>query len=374
MTRTIHRSGVVLILVVGMIALLATIATAFLSRARGDAVIGEDAVRLAQNRIMLHAAMSYVREASRLGYATVDATGDTGDPGEAWGWIDTRVLVPGDGSHIGPNFADGSFVGAAQGIARDSDRWPAPGGVLRVPMRRLVRPPLAVTPEVVRNAIPTDIGQPTFGIPFLNRPDPVPALPEGATFDERNPAHSGLSGGGDPRQAWVAGDRIPVQHTMDLGWFRLYREEVEEVDGVVRHTADERRANDIPRGAGPCTFIVTVGAGGTRGFRDWDEVVAAGAAASFGHDRAFFEGIAAREQRQWFRIAWSGAVGGGEDLIVTPAIEGETPQGTYISQYLRLPLNVGRWVADSYVAPSFPRNYGGTIRYVMRLDQPPEHW
>ncbi len=101
-----RRGGVILVLVVGVIALLAVLATAFLARMRQDALVAEDTVRLARNRILLHAAMHYIQEASRLGYAVMNADGTCAEPREAWGWFDVRPEVPEDPAFTGAGYYD----------------------------------------------------------------------------------------------------------------------------------------------------------------------------------------------------------------------------------------------------------------------------
>ena len=103
-----RRGGVVLILVVGIVALLAVMATGFLARMRQDANVADDTVRRAQNRLLLQAAMHYIQEASRLGYAVMNGDGTCADPREACGWIDYRVYVPEDPAFTAAGYANAS--------------------------------------------------------------------------------------------------------------------------------------------------------------------------------------------------------------------------------------------------------------------------
>jgi hypothetical protein len=130
----------------------------------------------------------------------------------------------------------------------------------------------------------------------------------------------------------------------DRSWFRVYRE-------------------------GPATFIVTCGAGGTQGFRDWDEVVGAGpqAVARF-EDESLFATLAAQEVRLWYRVEWSPA-------IATPEVHNIKNAWNYGPEdhYVSYPMNT----SDSAINPrsqAHCRNLGGTIRYVQRLRLAPTWW
>ena len=366
--RSQHRRGTLIILVAGMVSMLAVLAVTFLARMRTDSHAADHLVRLAQCRLMLHAAMSYVQEASRLGYARMSADGECLDAREAWGWVDVRdaaiigragEVAPGSTHLIGPRDASGAPLYRA-------GTWPALGTAMRAPMHRWVRPPWAVRPTIVPNRIPNDEQQTTiFGIPFPIDPDPIPAIdPDLGGFDLAD----GASERASKRRSWSKGDPLPVQTSVNLSWFRLYREQGGEPG---------RPADAGPVGA---TFIVTVGDGGTLGFRDWDEVLdTPGASAQFGsslHEaRDLFEDQAASEVRQWFRIEWSPAVGGGEDSAYLNSLKRNNfaPEGAD-TWFASPPINTSRFIENSSVlqaSPSHPRNYIGTIRYLQRLAKPP---
>jgi hypothetical protein len=322
-----HRSGTILIIVAGVAALLASLALAFLARQRATA---EETARFSadtQARLMLVAACSYVCEASRLGY-------DTAPPGdanhlEAFGWVDVR-----DGSP-GPNTrgAAAHQVVPLHDEARQSEKW-APGGpsrpawpalksVARCPMHVLAMPPYAIKPVAAPNAIVSDSGNPRFGMPLLSNPDPLPRAGTRAEF---------IAGKWDVRPS-----------SAGRAWFRVYRD-------------------------GPATFVVTCGSGGTQGFRDWDEVLAAGADAGFVGGRDFFTNLLNQEARLWYRIEWSAAVGTSEVHNIKNAWN-YGPEDHYVSY--------GMNYSDSQVNPrsqSHARNYGGTIRFVERLRQAPTWW
>lgn len=367
------RSGVVLLLLTGIISLLAILATTFLVRMAQESANADDTLRLAQNRLTLHAACSYLQESARLGYGTVASDGTLNDRTEGWGWIDPRVEVPaGESVHaletahwggelrIGPFDADGNRLWS-------DGTWPAPGTVIRVPFYRMERPPWAVKQTIAPNAIPTDHTKPTFGIPFRNNPDPIPvfgSIADQAAYDQTDPDPSaGLpSAPGDSLlEEWSRGDPSAVPASLNLAWFRIYRENGSESD---------RAATAGPVGA---TFIITVGSAGTLGYKDWTDVTTSGARGTFDFDSDLFDELLARERRQWYRVEWSPAVGGGEDHHYAFALaEGEAvPQASW---YEQLPLNPSRFIEDStavITGPSQPRNYVGTIRSIERLPGPP---
>ncbi|TVR43059.1 MAG: hypothetical protein EA402_10325 [Planctomycetota bacterium] len=497
-----QRQGIVLILVTIIMVILAVLTTAFLTRMRNTAGSADEVIRLAQNRISLFAALTFIQESSRIGYSRMEAGAPwlTAEHREGHGWIDVRVEVPDDSTasssegyqrfadiavvtddngsisyvpggvtlvehdvsrRIGPRAADGRIlwpysIRRMQGIQRievtdpgsgysaeptvsiapppgigrqararavvregrlqrieiidpgwgyssqpsvtvsgpasaeatggawvnpddwnnyvyaavatANPTWPAPGSIIRVPFYRQQRPPFAVDPTVVRNPIPTDHTQPTFGIPFFTNPDPLPLLPDGMSMDPTNP---GPSTQPNWRSAWAAGDPMPAANSTNLGWFRIYRE-----------TGYER---DRPSNAGPpgSTFIITVGSGGTLGFRDWADVESAGATATFDHSPDLFDMLAAGERRHSYRVEWIGGVGGGEEhLYALPLAAHRSVQpaiGEGGSWYEQLPINSSRFL-DQYTtlgqtipsvfqtSPPLPRNYIGTIRYIQRLE------
>lgn len=500
------NGGIVLILITIIMVMLAVLTTAFLSRMRATAGAADDVVDVAQNRIHLVSAMTYIQERARLGYASMS-------PAQPWlmqthreghGWIDVRTEVPHDdsaeasggytrfmsqgsvidddgstisvpagvvlrehisGRRIGPRATDGRILwpyrvrrmqsvlrievtnggsgyttppavsisspsanghqARARAVVREGrvarieidepgwgyrsqptvsvegsataeatwgawvgsgdwnnyryvaapqaqPSWPAPGSITRVPIYRQQRPPFAVEPTLAANPIPTDHSKPTFGIPFFSNPDPMPQLPPGMAMDPADPS------AGAWQVAWAQGDLQPVTASTGRGWFRIYRETGYEED---------RPSNSGPPGS---TFVITVGSGGTMGYRDWDEVVSLGAMSRFDNDADMFALLLSEEQRHWYRVEWSGSVGGGEEShYASPLAEGRSAQpqpGSGGSWYEILPPNSSRFIdvrSDGSSAPNVyqpspahPRNYIGTIRYIQRLDGDaiPEIW
>ncbi|MBA3683848.1 MAG: hypothetical protein H0W72_01180 [Planctomycetes bacterium] len=342
------RKGSVLVVIVGILAMLATLAVTFLVRMRQDAQESDLVIHLTQCRMMLHAGMQFIQERSRLGYATA------GDPSlEAWGWIDIR-----DGS-LGPKDDSGAL--------RQDEPWMALGGpAKRCPMYMVKRPPCAVVPHMYPNAIPA-VSDPAvdpayqdhFGIPVLANVDPMPVLPAGLTHIPDNP---------DPAQraAWEAGDLQPVQMSMGLAWFRVYRETGTEPD---------RPATAGPPGA---TFILTVGSGATVGFKDWSEVPVSDRA-QFGNDQAVFDSLRAAEVREWYRVEWSAAVGGSElrnAMGLRENKDGGQDFGGQHTTQARSAVNPSRRfkMSENLYGSTDARNYVGTISYIERLSGPPSRY
>ena len=380
-----RRSGTILIMVAGICALLASLTLAFILRSRSSLEETNALEADVQARIMLIAACSYVCEASRIGYETlVNDPANGPNHVEAFGWVDVR-----DGS-IGPNTRNNAITppsvapnttnptselqnialwnaammvptGLPSPLPSMRPKWPAAGSVARCPMYRLVRPPFALQLKAVYN----DLAQAVpVGMPYLKNPDPegLPVPPNTVLTQSDyltiNPK-----------------DLLPFRpEAMNSSWFRVYR------DGVT-------------------TFIITVGAGGTRGFRDYNEVLAAGPAfaAEFNNEPRFFESLLAQERRMWYRIEWSPAISAPLNHNIVPEVRplnwGNDPP-FYSSSNLPFSASMGtsglfalypmnrshtpradtdRQEAD-LGSQSHTMNQGGTIRWVQRLKSPPKLW
>lgn len=341
-----HRCGTVLIIVAGLSALLASLALAFVIRQRSslhESALFEQDI---QAHIMVVAACSYICETARIGYET-DARLLLANPVavppltrldgpnhvEAFGWIDVR-----DGS-VGPNTRGvlATDNGATERLfdtalverwgssgPKDRPAWPAPLSVARCPMHVLTRPPYAIQLNAVPNPIVIDEASPKFGRPYLKNPDPMPL--------ENN------------RAAFMQADKNVRAQSANRSWFRVYRE-------------------------GPATFIITCGAGGTLGYRDWNEVVGAGPAemALFG-DPSLFAAMAAQETRLWYRVEWSPAIATPEAHNIKNAWN-EGSEDHYVSYGMN--TSNTSWNPRSQ---ALCRNMGGTMRYVERLRKPPTWW
>lgn len=329
------RGGTILIIVAGICALMASLTVTFLIRSRSS--IEETAAFEAevQARLMLVAACMYVCEASRIGYDTSSGPNHV----EAFGWIDVR-----DGS-TGPNTRGSGPTGATTIVPLwdptlversrpgppDRPKWPAPppsgsptawGSVARCPMFSMERPPFAVELTAIYNPVNSDSTSPLFGLPLLAKPDPLPAAKAGVA-------------------AYKSADPTPRRESTGRSWFRVYRDS-------------------------PATFVITVGGGGTMGWRDYDEVLAAGPqyTAEFNNDRVLFEMLRAQEVRMWYRIEWSPAVANQMDHNIRNA------WNVNENHYFSFPMNV----SDSFRTQAHGRNQGGTIRWVQRLRHEPSKW
>ncbi len=322
------RRGTVLIVVAGISALLATISLAFLLRMRADGEEVRLMLMLTQNRMSLYAASNYILEAGRIGWDT-NADVPNQVHHEAYGWIDVRDGQP------GPKLSLSS-----------ASLFPI-ATIGRFPLEAWRRPPCAIGLDQVPNPIVTEVTNPgisrsdaRYGRPFLRNIDPMPvqsatltasALPSVAFAD------------------WVMGDRVggissgtPIMRpeSQGLGWFRIYRD-------------------------GPATFVITVGAGGTRGFKDWNEVVSGpwGDQTSLFGGQLVFESMLSGEVRQWFRAEWSAAIGG-----IQPAREAkQNSHGNYTFKQFGWELHGGQVYASR-------GNACGTFSFFQRLRHPPERW
>ncbi|MBA3683773.1 MAG: hypothetical protein H0W72_00790 [Planctomycetes bacterium] len=362
--RPTARDGAILILVAGITGLLTSLAVAFIMRMRMDAEEVTEAMRESQARIMLLAACNYVQEASRLGY---DDNPATTTHQEAYGWLDVV-----DGS-IGPKWRDGTGASGlcySTALVEDSDgngsadrpAWPAQGSVVRCPMHVLERPPYAISPTTRYNPISTDSTSADFGLPYLRYPDPRPAVDNGwsnwTNLSDAVNVNPTVIPAGSSTTRWEQysrGDIRPRPSSTNLSWFRIFREE----------GADNA-----------ASFVVTCGAGATQGFRDWNEVVGAGAQARFYSDQTAFEDALSAETRLWYRIEWSAAVMSSDFHLTDHELVWANPVRETNAQW---PLNA----TDAYIKATdnssrhdmrstlHAKNLAGTIRWVQRLPGPP---
>jgi hypothetical protein len=387
--QTMTRSGTILIIVAGIAALMASLALAFLVNARSDIEETELTARDAQARIMLVAACSYIMEASRIGWEPMNAPVDdqtaptplSREHAEAFGWIDVR-----DGG-LGPRIETGNIadtdrtsgsllnnngggtsykVNDSRGNPRPVDKpmSPEPGfdilreggqkfpiGVARrFPMHVLTRPPFAISPRVAEN--PVNLSAPDNGRSYLRNPDPKPATITNGKVSI--PASGGVDWSyGTPADynEWAKGDTIGLgtngkhvfrvrQDSVGKSWFRIMREK---------------------SGA---SFIVTCGAGGTQGFRDWSEVGTD--QPLFLNDQRFFESLRNSEIRLWYRVEWNAAT---------------TVPDLQLLQHLRehafemaAPAYTGGGAIIDYSGQWMGPNMGGTIQMIQRLVSEPPKW
>ena len=378
-----RRSGTILIIVAGICALLASLTLAFILRSRSSLEETNALEADVQARIMLIAACNYVCEASRIGYEPlspldplyplVDSANPPNSPNhiESFGWVDVRDGSTGPNTRYNgsapppspiPSTAELTSIplwnaalivptGLSSPLPSTRTKWPAVGSVARCPMYRLVRPPFALKLTAVYN----DLATAPAGMPYLRNPDPqgLP-LPPSSVLTQSDYLTI------NPK------DLLPFRpESMNTSWFRVYR------DGVT-------------------TFVITVGAGGTRGFRDYNEVLAAGPAfaAEFNNEPRFFESLLAQERRMWYRIEWSPAIAAPLNHNVVPEVRPPSNDNPKFSpsmgtsgQFALYPMNrshtpradTDRQEAD-LGSQSHTMNQGGTIRWVQRLKTPPKLW
>jgi hypothetical protein len=325
------RQGTILIIVAGVSALLASLALTFLVRMRSDVQDSEILMREAQAHIMLVAACQYIQEASRLGYD--NSTTDYHK--EAYGWIDIRDGAVGPKATAIPSSAIASGV-PMPGYGVDDDSAFPQQSVRRFDVYVKKIPPFAIS----LNAAPNPI-DPTTGVPWLVEPDPKPHLANGfSAFEE--------------------GDKTPRQDSVGRSWFRLLRCGAGPDQNLARYNA--------------ATFIVTCGAGATRGFRsrDWNSM-ALDEKQLFNNERTMLAALEADEVRLWYIVEWSPAVGGLHqfNLVHHRGAMRDANNANYtFNQYSQFPPN------HSFYSHSHTkeRNFGGTIRMVQRLTVEPTNW
>lgn len=327
------RRGTVLIIVSALAALLVSLSLTFLARVRSDVEEGEVQAQLAQARVTLVAACQYIQEASRIGWGA-----DSGrEHAETFGWIDVR-----DGT-LGPRIASAGNVPGASG-GRPTD--PGGDGNTRFPIGVPQRfdlwvpevPPFAISMRATYN--PVDTAAPDNGRAYLRYPDPQPA--RALNGWRGTPADPGAGVGNAGFAAWVLGKPEPRPHTVGRTWFRLVRE---------------------PTGS---VFTVTCGAGGSRGFRSWQEVREAGETALFHDDDTLFNTLRASELRLWYRVEWSPATTVIDMNFLREHEEHSFRVGT--------PTHAGGNPDNGYSGQQMAPNMGGTIQWIQRLKHEPAVW
>ena len=327
MTTASPRRGTILIIVAGISALLASLALTFLARMRSDTEESQYLLQYAQAKIMLAAACNYVQETSRLGWDRYDE-GSTQIVDtykiheEAYGWVDVR-----DGS-TGPRGrkrdSDAGFSGL-QLWDSTTIKWPSVGSHVRCPMHRMKRPPYSITLDVGHNYMKTaDPSAPDYCFALLRNPDPRPAQGV-STYAE-----------------FAAGDKTPVVGTTGKAWFRVFRD-------------------------GPGTFIVTCGAGGTDGFKSWDEMSPTDRQ-QFNDDRPYFDNLRNAEVRLHYRIEWTAAV----TEVTYHNLQHELARDT--EHYETWPPNSSHTWSTSRRTQTWMKNPVGTIRWIQRLMTEPTFW
>lgn len=361
-----HRHGTILIIVAGISALLASMSLVFLARMRSDVDETWQFIQEAQARLMLSAACCYLQEASRLGY-DFSATQGTNFHPEGYGWIDVRDGAVGPKAAAIPATDDvrtffhtvasptaivPSRATTTYTYQKNEDGFFPIGASRRFDMFMKTIPPFAIRLDAAPNPI-----DPTNGIPYLSRPDPLPVVPESWNWSNPTAADFAEFERGDPR---------PIQHSTGRAWFRLHR------CGPGHPRSDYAAYN-------AATFIVTVGAGGTGGFRfygtppsGYPREMSAADEQQFA-SAADFAALQAAELRQWYLVEWSPAVSSQYMFNVIhhrgPKLDANG-ENFAITQYAQFTQNYQRYSHSQ----AKQKNFGGTIRLVQRLLKEPPEW
>jgi hypothetical protein len=217
-------------------------------------------------------------------------------------------------------------------------------------MHVLTRPPFAISPRVAEN--PVNLDAPDNGRSYLRNPDPRPAIV--TTTKVSAPVSGGVDwtyGTASEKNEWAKGETLGIgangKHVFKVrpdsvgkSWFRLLREK---------------------SGA---SFIVTCGAGGTLGYRDWTEVGAD--QPLFSDDPRFFETLRNSEVRLWYRVEWNAATVMPDMQFLQHLREHSFEVGG-VAFYGGAPRTDwgGQWRAA---------NMGGTIQMIQRLVHEPPTW
>lgn len=259
------RRGSILIIIAGICALLATLAATHLLRSRTEAAESLRVVQVGQARLMFAAACCYILEAA---VPVVEAAGAGASRGD-------QVTDP-------------------QGYFTALGNRPNPPGRLvgRFPMYSMRLPPNAASLKRVYDPDVRESQRPTRW-----RADPTEYAidPETGKKADNQPAPSGV---------W---DSAPLPGSDNLAWFRVFW-----LAMVPKATPDPYKSTppavfpDSPSAqtaAATAVFIVTCGAGATRGYRSWDEVIADNAQSLFG-DEDTFRDLLANEIRYWYEVHW----------------------------------------------------------------------
>lgn len=350
--QSTNRRGSLLVIAAGLAAIVASLALAFLARASMDAESSRRTTHAFQARLMLAAACQYIQETSRVGWdlsATSsprwqDRYPSQPDPDnriheETFGWVDVRngqigpLTLDYDGNGDFDRRFDTALVERSRsGISPDRPAWPAIGGLCRAPMEVWERPPYAIALTTTPNAIVNQPSDPAFGLPLLRNPDPQPAFSSSAAVDPTSVNNRW--------REFQTGNPLIRPNSRNLGWFRVYRD-------------------------GPATFVITVGTGATRGFKDWPEVEAYAETAAFSNTEEIFNDLLGVETRLWYRVEWSAAVS-----VQAPLGSSSTD----IPRWRTL-FNNGDGLPQYDVQPwTMTHNHGGTIAYIQRLRFAPDVW
>lgn len=350
------RRGATLIIITGLAMLMLSMSMAYLARMKSDGQSAADVLNDAQARLMLIAGMSYVCEASRIGWGT-----------ETFGWNDVRDHAP------GPKNISGTLPNGGTLWTAGDAKWPAPGSVVRCPMYVMSRPPYAVKQVAAPNPI-------LIVRPGETRPDggynegPGTSLTgsSGAVTSTRMLADfsrldtiPSIAGLGDvlPLPAaryaeFAAGDATPLPRTREYGWFRVYRETAQDHDGSGSPYFDVVNLNAGGIHPNLSVFIITCGSGATFGFKDYAEAESVNPGLFVDSDH--FALLRASERVLHFRVEWSPFI---------PYVN--STESTALLNTASGPLNDIKhsWYNYNPLCGPF-----GSIRWTQRLDREPPTW
>lgn len=423
------RQGTVLIIVAGLATVLMALVGTFLSRVRADTSANDILVGNAQNRITLVSALSYIQEASRMGWCTdpsYQLWGSSSEfvAGDTYGWTDIRDGSLGPRGPMPPAGSTapswwqsnwpafpapppywwesdwGTFgsLPATDSAWRGSKiRWPGPGSILRADLYAMQRPPLAIQPTIAPNPIaglqgPSDTLN-MSGTRGQDRPSSTVETAGWSDFDGAvSNSHGTWVGMLDPQPVadnvtdFLNGDTTPTIESQGRVWFRIYRELPQDHDNIDNPNWTDPYYDKVPL-QGHSSFIITVGYGGTRGYRWFDSTHASelgqsdlfadiaepetGAVSGYfgtGDDgRDVFKELRSREVIAWYRVQWSGNSDGGTTEIY------DDGRFTNIMIDQQEDLDVDGGYGD-YGNQGHFKTWFGSFRFVQRLTREPPRW
>lgn len=190
----------------------------------------------------------------------------------------------------------------------------------------------------------------------------------------------------DTHAEFLAGDPTPRQGSTNRAWFRVYREP------AVTHDGSGEWFDTVPI-AGQNVFIITCGAGATRGFRTFQEAddhfTAIGEANPYPNE-GFFQRLRARERILWYRAEWSAFIGNAVDSrekFMATSLGGDLAnQGSghgspndFTNMLVQRPFHRdiqggeqwGEELAEWEFNQGPPLNFSGTFKWIERLPSEP---
>lgn len=389
--RQCGRRGTILVLVAGIAAMLLSLTVAFYLRVKGGAETARLVQADAQARIMLSAALMYLQETSRLGWGGDRAHTGIHDPAaEAFGWTDIRDGEPGPRGPTQPG-------GARPALYRPG-AYPALGTAMRGDTFTWRRAPYAMSQQMApnpvvipaRDASGTDlhddrsisenyIGKPKGSKNYIRLYLPVwQAVLDG--IKEEGVANYSAPPATENWDDFARGEQVARPESEGLAWFRIYREEPAEHDGIPNNADGDWY--DVMPIAGHSVFVIAAGAGASRGYRFWDQstdwlggvrrsarwsakIEPQTASSSGLFDEQTFAAIRGAERILWFRAEWSAWTSAG--FVPTESLEAN------ISGHGGLVTALLTRNAKAPWKNAYPFA-GGTFSFIQRLEREPPRW